>query len=375
MTFVAARRFGDRIVIAADTMISDDQDARHDVIPGRLKAVVLNSRMSVAYAGRPNQAIDAIRAAKRCLDAGGSEAGAEQILVAATLEHFGHLEFVLASHVAGASLKRIWEGRISFGLESVSIGQRSLDGRLANAEKSSALPVVPHEHEAESAFTSAFRQLFDGVFVSEGVGGFGFLLLGSPYGHCYQPHAAVTNWDQVDLSTGLTDRHLADHRSGMTQWSFHTQGARLRGVGVAGAAILDAGIGYIYSPLERDAPFEWRFEPPVPTNHGATLQAFQRQIDAVADRVGGGVADEPPPDPSIPPSPAQFAEVEAYAASRSVPTTVTLRNEGVWVQCGDAQAHQGALVAFRALGTDPVQVLRTTIERMNAGIVARTGGP
>ena len=156
----------------------------------------------------------------------------------------------------------------------------------------------------------------------------------------------------------------------MTQWEFHIKGARLRGVGVAGAILLAAGIGYIYSPLEQDAPFEWRFEPPSPANHGGALNAFQRQIDAVADRVGGGVRDEPPLVPSMPPSAAQFAEVEAYAASQRVPTTVTLRDEGVWVQCGDALAHQGGLVGFQFLGADPVQVLKTTIDRMSAGIAS-----
>jgi hypothetical protein len=39
MTFVVARRFGERIHIVSDTMISDSTKLRPDVIPGRLKAI------------------------------------------------------------------------------------------------------------------------------------------------------------------------------------------------------------------------------------------------------------------------------------------------------------------------------------------------
>ena len=63
MTLIIARQWDDRIIMLADTMISDPAQPRHDIIPGKLKVIVLTSKLSIAYAGRSTQALDAIRKA------------------------------------------------------------------------------------------------------------------------------------------------------------------------------------------------------------------------------------------------------------------------------------------------------------------------
>jgi hypothetical protein len=95
MTFVAAKRFGERILIASDTMISDLTGTRHDVIPGRLKAVVLDLQTTVAYAGLPDQGIDAIKRARELLSSGASISDVEQMLAATTEKYSDKQEFKL----------------------------------------------------------------------------------------------------------------------------------------------------------------------------------------------------------------------------------------------------------------------------------------
>jgi hypothetical protein len=194
MTFVVAKCFGERIYIASDTMISDSTKARTDMIPGRLKVIILDTKTTVAYAGLADQSIDTIKRVKQCLSDGGNLLDVEQILVAATMEYEGQLEFLIASHRDGATLKRIWDGCISSGLEQACIGQRDLLPILIEQEKEVPQSIVPHEYEEVARFTQAFRNLFDGLRVSDNVGGFGIMALCFPAGHLYGLSAGAAVW-------------------------------------------------------------------------------------------------------------------------------------------------------------------------------------
>ena len=57
MTVVIGKRFGDTIVLLSDTMIADANSGRNNAIPGRLKAIVVTDRLSIAYAGHSNPAL------------------------------------------------------------------------------------------------------------------------------------------------------------------------------------------------------------------------------------------------------------------------------------------------------------------------------
>ena len=61
MTIVAAMKFDKRIVVMSDTMISDSNELRNNVIPGRLKSIVINNWLTISDAGLSTQAIDAVR--------------------------------------------------------------------------------------------------------------------------------------------------------------------------------------------------------------------------------------------------------------------------------------------------------------------------
>lgn len=369
MTFVAAKRFGERVLIASDTMISHRTGTRHDVIPGRLKAIILDAQTTVAYAGLPDQGVDAIKRAKQFMSGGGTLSDVEQTLVAATEEHLGKLEFLIVSHHNGVALKRIWDGRISACLDQACIGQRDLLSQLLEQEAQHPVGVVPHEFEYEAPFSFAFRKLFNGLHVSDSVGGFGVTVTCSPYGHCYPPFGGVAAWDTIRGGQALTEQQLANRRSGMTQWGYNISGPKLRGVGVVGAIILDAGIGYIYAPLHKEEPIQWSFSKPTEQKqHGPVLEEFQRQIDQVANKVGGGIEVTFPPPSSRSPTEIELQQIVAYAAAAVLPTQVSLEAEAIWISCGTSIAWRRVQVGFSSLDPDPVWVLTAAIDRLNAEV-------
>ena len=61
MTIVVAKKLDERIVDMSDTMISDLNEPKNNVIPGRLKSMVINNWLTISYANLSIQAIDAIR--------------------------------------------------------------------------------------------------------------------------------------------------------------------------------------------------------------------------------------------------------------------------------------------------------------------------
>lgn len=364
MTFVAAKRFGKRIYIGSDTMISDPTKSRDDVIPGRLKAIILDPLTTIAYAGLSDQSIDTIKQVKKCLYGGGNLFDAEKILLAATKAYEGGLEFLIASHRDGASLKKIWDGYISSDLDQAYIGQDDLIPTFIRQEDEIPQSIVPHEYEDEFRFTRAFGSLFDGIQVSDSAGGFNIMALCFPAGHSYQPSAGVAVWGSGREDSA--EEQLANRRSGMTQWGYQILPPKLRGVGVVGAIVPNAGIGYIYAPLSEDRPVKWPF--PAGDEQDLTIQAaFQEQIDIVADRVGGGIevtSSKPPSNRK--PTEIELKQIAAYAAKAELPTTVTLEAESVQISCDKGTGVRTVGVDFGSLGEDPVRLLTITIDRLNA---------
>ncbi|MDO8411737.1 MAG: hypothetical protein Q7S93_16920 [Phenylobacterium sp.] len=359
MTFVIARRFGDRIIMAADTMITDQQTGKSDVIPGQLKAIILNNRVSMAYAGWSEVGLQAARAAKGILDAGGEVDDVRASLLAATGRD---TEFILISHMAAPSLDRIWEGRVSSNLERTAIGNRALEARIDSfALQIPRIPLSDRTHE-EVAFRGATQKLFESIPVGDTVGGFGILLQASPIGHCYLPHSGVFAWDEIDLRTGLTPKQVADRQSGMTEWRYNVHGPRDYGVGVMGAVVPNAGVGYVYSPLTEDTPRAWRFEPPPGAAAGEMLSAFQAQLEQAATEIGGGVFVNQGGHRTEPPTEPELDAIKAYAASAMLPTMVTLRDDGLWLEIKGSLCGMSTLIGFAFLEPDAETALQRAID-------------
>lgn len=359
MTFVIARRFGDRIIMAADTMITDQQTGRSDVIPGQLKAIILNNRVSMAYAGWSEVGLQAARAAKGILDSGGEVDDVRASLLAATGRD---TEFILISHMAAPSLDRIWQGHVSPNLERTAIGKRALEARIdAFALQVPRIPLSDRSRE-EDAFRGAVQKLFESIPVDDAVGGFGILLQASPIGHCYLPHAGVFAWDEIDLRTGVTPQQVADRQSGKTEWRYNVQSPRVYGVGVLGTVVPNAGVGYVYSPLADDTPRAWRFEPPRGAAAGEMLSAFQTQLEQAATEIGGGVFVDQGGHRTEPPTELEMNAIKAYAASAMLPTTVTLRDDGLWLEIKSSLGGMSTLIGFAFLEPDAETALQRAID-------------
>jgi hypothetical protein len=279
----------------------------------------------------------------------------------------GELEFLVASHRDNCTLKRIWNGRTSSNLEQACIGQSNLLPILIEKESEISRNISPQDFEDGSRFMSAFQSFFDGTRISDSVGGFGIMTLCYPLGHMYQMSGGAAAWTFGQQAP--VEQQLADKQSGMTQWRYGIFLPKLRGVGVVGAIVPDAGIGYIYTPLWRDRPIEWKYSGRLAQDQDLLIQAaFQEQIDKAADKIGGGtdVPSSPVQLLGRAPTEREMEQVTSYAALVAFPAQITLGTEAVEIRYETSANRGTATLAFSSLSQDPVRVLRIVIHRLKA---------
>jgi hypothetical protein len=296
MTIVIAKRFGDRIVIQSDTAISNDQ-SRSNAIPGRLKAVVLSPMLSVAFAGAADRADWVIRGLPIVLRKNGLQ-GVLTWLVdntqATGAAWDDSVSYIVASHMNGAALYRVWDGRCSDPLSHAWIGDKSAYNAFLTAEcevtkKDSRGHPVGNEHRFTIAFNELFYSSRHGAdFVLRG---FCINLLASPWGHCYQRTAVSFNPGPILIGSEAAKGDSAWLKS-LGLWTCNIYESRYCGVGVLGALLPQGGISFIYAPILdrnaarfplRPASLDWNDYRPQMT---AKLLS---ELDRVAKVVGGGI--------------------------------------------------------------------------------------
>jgi hypothetical protein len=257
MTLIVARKFGDRMIVASETMISDQNAWRADIIPGALKTVILTLDLSVSYAGDMEWAMMAIRQVSRT--------PAMMVDKQALLQHLQQFtindrcEFIVAFHAAGSHLRKIWCGNISGDLEDCSISNRAALSDFDAYEAAMPTSDQPDKYETENRFVGAWtgwQQEWDQNHYA--IGGFFLTQLCSPRGYCYNNAGSVYNWDMVNLSISDTKeksiQRAEDHDSGLTQYTYQIAGPNARGVAIFGAYMPQPRTGFIYSPLIAHAP-------------------------------------------------------------------------------------------------------------------------
>lgn len=299
MTIGIAHKFGKRVLVLTDTMITDSRKGGTDAIPGRLKAIILSPTVSVAYAGHSDPALKAIQDARQCLQATGEIRSAFEVLIQASASPDHEVEFLLIFHQDGEPhLQKVTARGITADLESAFIGDAGVVRRVLDllpSQTGFAQPDLGIE-AGEGAFWNAFSRLFvdGGTTIVDGVGGLPISMVASPYGHFYSSYAVSTAWDVIDLRVGITPAQHQSQRSGETAFSFNIMGGRLRGVAALGVAIPQAGVGFIYSPLapnptERllvDVPRGQEFIDSRPL-----LSAVSERLEQIATMIGGGVEE------------------------------------------------------------------------------------
>lgn len=273
MTFVIARRFDARIVLLADTKISDpDATGRFDpeagvrdrsiyannYVPGRLKAFPLSRRLSIGYAGRSNAALGVIRDIARTLDTEKDLVGVLEALRKASGTR--EIEFLVASHIAEPQIFKVWDGRVSGDQSTHWIGDGAisllLNAAIASSEdRLEALRTAPPSYVSfeESCFVGAWNDLLlRSPTLGGEVGGVPIHLLASPYGHCFPQSVGVYSPDVIRYSDGRAENADGEPvEASYGQYGFALLPGDRRGAAVLGLWLEQTGLGYMYDPLER----------------------------------------------------------------------------------------------------------------------------
>jgi hypothetical protein len=272
MTVGFARRFGDRILIVSDTMISNESAARNDFIPGKVKAIVLCEDVSVAYAGSVGHAVVAIRKAADVARNGGRIEDIIEPLKATSAETTGtayETEFLVASHRGEILMLKVWKnGEIAKNDDRLWIGQPEVVNAIDDMESRIPPPEVNSLPDwispAELRFSSAVAQVATQPtqFSRQGVGGFLVTLLASPIGHGYYGGTGAAFWD-IDIGAPAAEKQT-DQSSGMNYYIYHILAGFWRGAPVLAAYLEQPKVGYLYHPLRSEPEDVKKFEKTTP---------------------------------------------------------------------------------------------------------------
>lgn len=251
MTIVAARRFGQRIIVLSDTMISDVNARANNIFPGRLKSIVVNKALTVSYAGLSLQALDAIRAIHR--DPNASVHSTIEFLTATSKQFDGELEFLLCAHEQSATFMKISGGKTFEGTDFYWIGNAQAVNELSQIEVQQAKVEKLPDHicEEEIHFTNRFQTYLRDSRCA-GVGGPVVNCLCSEYGHCYQNHANAFSWDKILIGQDDYDQRQKANKTGMYHFEYNVYSSEERGRAIVGLFLGQSNVGFIYDPLRRD---------------------------------------------------------------------------------------------------------------------------
>jgi hypothetical protein len=294
MTIVVARKFGQRVLIVSDTMISETTAARQNIIPGTLKSIVISMDFSLAFSGNIATALDAIRETKEIYARRkNSDLAIDKLceMSVRSAKTDQDCDFLAVRHLSTrAELIRISGGKATVMEMGTFIGQPSVWEYLMKAERDIPLDESISRDEYSSPEEIRFQIAVNSLRIapaehaSIGVGGFIITLLCSPHGHCYSGNLGVHAWDKISIPGGLTDAQIADRASGKTEYRYRILPPSRRGVAVVGAMLDQAKLGFVYSPLSVHSI------PAAVTD--ATESRIRQLVDAEAEQQGGILVEE-----------------------------------------------------------------------------------
>ncbi len=255
MTIVVAMKFPDRICVLSDTMITDRESTGPNIVPGRLKSIVINHWLTISYAGLSIPAIDAARKIYRKENI--TTELAMQHLVKASESYSGELDFILCSHEHGSRLVKIVNGHVFEGGNIYWIGitiaakefsKEFSKVKIPNANGKSLPDYISPE---EMVFKNAFHE-FMRANRCEGVGGTIIDCLCSPSGHCYNTHAGAFSWDTIVLGKDDLVQREITNKTGLYHYEYNVCSTSARGHAIVGLYLGQAKTGFIYDPIHDD---------------------------------------------------------------------------------------------------------------------------
>lgn len=296
MTFIAAQKFGDRIIFVSDTKLNDPEGITrpgekrrlNDYIPGILKAVTLSPKVSVAFAGVVARALSAIRDLRSSINEWDFQRCAEY-LANASLD--GAVDFLIASHIDAPALAKIQDGKVFIGQPFYWIGDPAIGRPFIDAmqERRDQIEIMKQQNrysypagwdENESIFTGAMTMLLlRNPALTDAVGGIPIQLLASPYGHTYGSSAGAINLDTVIRGDGKWfNMDGLEVESGYGQYSYSIVASAYRGAPVVGVWIQETSTGYLYLPLTNEMVFKI---------DNSTIDQLSALVTASAKDLGG----------------------------------------------------------------------------------------
>jgi hypothetical protein len=123
LTLVVARVFSEKIVVYADTKVSDPTNTRRSPLRGVLKVIILNPHLAVAYAGVVDYAEAAIKSLLYI-----ESMPVEHVLSVlreASEASNRQVDFIVASLQGGPALYKVSDGEISRNLSSAWLGNHA----------------------------------------------------------------------------------------------------------------------------------------------------------------------------------------------------------------------------------------------------------
>lgn len=274
MTFVAARTFPKRTLVISDTRLTDPSgslrsgDGRHQIdncIPGQVKIVPLNSRLSIAYAGSIIRALDAIRH----VASSGHDDDVEVCNSLRLVSLNGDVEFLIVSHLSGsAKVIKAANGVLSLHQDIHWIGDPSVTALLTSEifkTKEQGKPfrakMFAQDPEDDQWEEWSFGRGWSNLLLQSpklvpGVGGIPIVLNAIVAGHHYHISAGAVIGEDVSVygdgrwvnSSGVAVEPLY----GQYSYSIVTSG--IDGTAVVGVWLQEIGTGYLYLPLDQDEP-------------------------------------------------------------------------------------------------------------------------
>lgn len=288
MSLVMAMQFGDRICILSDSIISDSGAAGQEIIPGRLKTIVLNKGVSISYSGSTNKAIAKIREIQRNMS--------ERIYFDEVLESLteytsgekGEVDFLVSSHVGIPKLYKIAVGQIHYGLGMYWIGNEEVAERVLGEfgkEHQVNIDLPVHMTLDEWKFREAFKKAVSGN--EQHAGGLVFDCVGTPKGYSYNNYAVVHTGDRMalEITQDYTARWAYDNPA-MESYSLSLVSPKERSLAVTGAFFERNNTGFIYSPLDPGLDSggkEMLGRPEI--IHPVTLKGFVDEVARYASRL------------------------------------------------------------------------------------------
>lgn len=267
MTLVVGSVEARGVRLICDSQISRPDAPHDDVIPGRLKLVLLDFNTCIGFAGQPDVAIDAIRLARHTEDYD-SLAGA---LLEVNRRSHNRVDFLVA---------RFDPPR----LEKISNGQQYSAGRCywigdpdavnVFSDLLDSMPAVESEnpdYARAGQIHMAFAQLLRDD-TARTVGGLSFTVAPDRDGFRYAPEIGVFYPPQSIPSGDPTTLRFGTAEHGGYAFSTYTSNAP--GIPAVGVYFLQGRNGCLYLPLEADEA-EWF--------SGMTQEEFR---DAVSTRAG-----------------------------------------------------------------------------------------